>query len=65
MSNPNDAMFQRIYERMLKDERFRCTCDESFREDSFHQAVGHYNHCMLSQVCRAIRLTHKEMISWE
>jgi hypothetical protein len=48
---------QKIYEILLKDDRLRCTCDESYREDSFHQAQGHYHHCMLWQVVRAIELS--------
>jgi hypothetical protein len=56
MKNANpDA--QAIYEILLKDDRLRCTCDESFREDSIFQANGHYHHCMLYQVARAIKLS--------
>jgi len=51
--------YQAIYELMLKDDRLRCTCDESYREDSYFQASGHYHHCMLYQVTRAIRLSLK------
>jgi hypothetical protein len=48
---------QAIYEIVLKDDRLRCTCDESYREDSHFQAMGHYHHCMLYQVARAIELS--------
>jgi hypothetical protein len=50
---------QAIYEIMLKDDRLQCTCDESYREDSYFQATGHYHHCMLYQVTRAIELSLK------
>lgn len=52
-------MEQAIYETMLLDERFTCTCDESYREEKISQAKGHYHHCMLYQVSRAIELTLK------
>ena len=48
---------QEIYEILLKDDRFRCTCDEVVREESFFQVLGHYHHCMLYQVSRAIELS--------
>jgi hypothetical protein len=50
---------QAIYKTILLDERFTCTCDESYREDKISQAKGHYHHCMLYQVSRAIELTLK------
>ena len=50
---------QTIYEICLKDDRLRCTCDEVVREESFFQAQGHYHHCMLYQVTRAIELSLK------
>jgi uncharacterized protein YycO len=50
---------QAIYEILLKDDWLRCTCDESYREDSYHQAQGHYHHCMLWQVARAIEISLK------
>ncbi len=50
---------QIIYEIMLKDDRFQCTCDESYREDKYFQAAGHYHHCMLYQVTRAIEVTQR------
>lgn len=48
---------QAIYEMLLKDDRLRCTCDEFVRETSFYQAQGHYHHCMLWQVARAIEIS--------
>ncbi len=50
---------QAIYEILLKDDRLRCTCDEVVREEKFHQAQGHYHHCMLYQVTRAIEISLK------
>jgi len=50
---------QAIWEILLKDDRLRCTCDESYREDNYFQATGHYHHCMLYQVARAIELSLK------
>ena len=50
-------IYEQVYQRMLKDSGFRCTCDEVIRETEFHQAEGHYTHCMLHQVTRAIRIT--------
>ena len=55
----DEKLNQIIYEMMLLDDRFRCTCDDSAREDSFFQASGHYHHCMLYQVTRAIHLTYR------
>jgi hypothetical protein len=54
-----DEDAQAIYEIMLKDDRLRCTCDESYREDNYFQATGHYHHCMLYQVTRAIEASLK------
>ena len=50
---------QAIYEILLKNDRLQCTCDESFREESYYQAQGHYQHCMLWQVAKAIELSLK------
>ena len=50
---------QILYEMMLLDDRFRCTCDDVVREESFFQAGGHYHHCMLYQVHRAIQLSYR------
>ncbi len=52
-----DKDAQAIYELCLKDDRLRCTCDESYREEKHFQASGHYHHCMLYQVARAIELS--------
>jgi hypothetical protein len=50
---------QQIYEILLKDDRLRCTCDDVVRETSFRQAQGHYHHCILWQVARAIEISLK------
>jgi len=50
---------QVIYNLMLKDDRLRCTCDDSLRDESYYQASGHYHHCMLYQVTRAIELSYR------
>jgi hypothetical protein len=52
-----DSKAQAIYEILLKDDRLHCTCDDGIREESFFQAQGHYHHCMLWQVSRAIELS--------
>ena len=52
MNIPNKEA-QIIYEMMLLDDRFQCTCGEIIREDEFFQASGHYHQCMLWQVTRA------------
>jgi hypothetical protein len=52
-----DTDRQAIYEILLRDDRLRCTCDESVREERFFQAQGHYTHCMLWQVSRAIEIS--------
>jgi hypothetical protein len=57
-----DKEAQVIYDLMLKDDRLRCTCDDSMREDSFFQASGHYHHCMLYQVTRAIELSWRYFV---
>lgn len=57
MENP--TIEQACYTQALKDERVKCTCDESFRDNNFHQAQGHYHHCMLYQVTRAIVIGQK------
>ena len=48
---------QKIYTLLLEDDHLRCTCDELIREDSYFQAKGHYHHCMLWQVARAIEIS--------
>jgi hypothetical protein len=54
-----DNEAQIIYNLMLKDDRLRCTCDDSLRHESYYQASGHYHHCMLYQVTRAIELSYR------
>ena len=53
------SLKEKLYQEMLKDEKLRCTCDESFREYEFHQAEGHYHQCMLYQVARALNKVDK------
>ena len=48
---------QAIYEILLKDDNLRCTCDDVVREETYFQAGGHYHHCMLYQVSRAIEIS--------
>jgi DNA-binding transcriptional ArsR family regulator len=55
--NRNLNLCQEIFEICLKDNYLRCTCDEVVRESSFYHAEGHYHHCMLYQVTRAIKLS--------
>ena len=55
-----EKLEQKIYSILLKDDRLRCTCDAVIREDSFFQAEGHYHHCMLYQITRAITITLRE-----
>jgi hypothetical protein len=58
LANPK-GLEQAIYETMLLDDRLQCTCDEIVRERSYFQAAGHYHHCMLYQVVRAIEISLK------
>jgi hypothetical protein len=60
MTETQPKIEQKIYERCLKDDRLRCTCDELIREDAFHSASSHYSHCMLHQVTRAINISIQE-----
>jgi hypothetical protein len=57
-----DNEAQMIYNLMLKDDRLRCTCDDSLRDESYYQASGHYHHCMLYQVTRAIELSWRYFV---
>jgi calcineurin-like phosphoesterase family protein len=57
-SNENPEA-QAIYEILLKDDNLRCTCDEYVRKESYFQVQGHYHHCMLWQVARAIEISLK------
>lgn len=50
---------QILYEIMLLNPRFHCTCDEVVRETEIFQAQGHYHHCMLWQVAHAIELSYR------
>jgi hypothetical protein len=55
----NTTIEQAIYTALLKDESVKCTCDEVLRDNNIHQAEGHYHHCMLYQITRAIRIAQK------
>lgn len=52
-----ELVAQDVWEILLLDSDLRCTCDEVIREQEFHQAQGHYHHCMLWQVARAVEVT--------
>ena len=56
-----ELISQDIWEILLLDPQLRCTCDEVIREEEFHQAQGHYHHCMLWQVARATEITFRIM----
>ena len=59
MANDIEPLKEKLYQEMLKDDNFRCTCDESSRENEFHPAEGHYHKCMLYQVTRALNKVDK------
>ncbi len=50
---------QAVWDRLLKDNYLCCTCDDYMREEKFVHALGHYHHCMLYQVARAVELSLK------
>lgn len=52
----NTSIEQAMYNQLLKDEAVKCTCDEVIRETDRHQAEGHYHHCMLYQLTRALKI---------
>ena len=54
-----ESIEQAVYAKLLEDNKLRCTCDDMIRENTFFQAQGHYHHCMLYQVTRAIVVTLK------
>lgn len=54
-----ELVAQDIWEILLLDSNLRCTCDEVVREKEFHQAQGHYHHCMLWQVSQAVEVCLK------
>jgi hypothetical protein len=56
-----ELISQDIWEILLLDTQLRCTCDEVIREKEFHQAQGHYHHCMLWQVARAVEISLRIM----
>ncbi len=53
---------QDIWEILLLDPDLRCTCDEVIRETDIYQAKGHYHHCMLWQVARAVEISFRIMV---
>lgn len=55
--NKEHELQQEIWTKRLLDEQLRCTCDEVIREKKWFQAMGHYHHCMLYQVGKAIQRT--------
>ena len=57
-----DSDAQVIYNLMLKDNNLRCTCDDVLRDEEYFQASGHYHHCMLYQVTRAIELSWRYFV---
>jgi hypothetical protein len=56
-----ESISQDIWEILLLDPKLRCTCDDVIRETEIHQAQGHYHHCMLWQVARAIEISLRIM----
>lgn len=48
---------QEVYTGRLQDENLKCTCDDKVRDTEIFKAKGHYHHCMLFQVARAIERT--------
>jgi hypothetical protein len=57
MSSNQSEKPQEIYTILLLDANLRCTCDDVIRDESITQARGHYHHCMLWQVTRAIDIS--------
>lgn len=55
----NITIEQAAYTQALKDNRVDCTCDEATKETDIVQARGHYQHCMLYQIARAIEIGQK------
>ena len=55
----NIATEQAGYTQALKSDNVRCTCDEILRETDITKARGHYSHCMLHQIVRAIEIGQK------
>jgi hypothetical protein len=54
-----ESISQDIWKILLLDTDLRCTCDEVIREPEFHQAQGHYHHCMLWQVAKAVEVSFR------
>ena len=54
-----ESIKQDIWEILLLDPDLRCTCDEVIREKEIYQAQGHYHHCMLWQVARAVEVSFR------
>ena len=49
-----ESISQDIWNIIVLHPDLRCTCDEAGKETEIHQARGHYHHCMLWQVARAV-----------
>jgi hypothetical protein len=56
-----ELISQDVWEILLLDNQLRCTCDEVMREKEIFQAEGHYHHCMLWQVARAVEISIRIM----
>ena len=61
MSSNQSDKAQEIYNILLLDTQLRCTCDEVIREEFIFEARGHYHHCMLWQVARAVDISLRIM----
>lgn len=57
-----ESIQQDIWEILLLEPDLRCTCDEVIREKEIHRAKGHYHHCMLWQVARAVEISFRIMV---
>ena len=57
-----ESIQQDIWEILLLDSNLRCTCDDAERDTEIFQAKGHYHHCMLWQVARAIEISFRIMV---
>lgn len=58
-----ESIQQDIWEILLLEPDLRCTCDEVIRETEIYQAQGHYHHCMLWQVARAVEISFRIMVN--
>lgn len=58
MATKKIGIQQRVF-TILCNNNLKCSCDESYDEDSLFQARGHYHHCRLWEVTEALRLYQK------